>query len=290
MARPSGTILTQKAFARQAQAPMVDLRQGAQMGVSVDLPTYISNTPYVRRDLIAILLEVPRGFQHLDNGDIYTATLKTLVELHAQSITGLNSQLDAQYEEAAFGGAGEMQETISDMKRQRSTPTFTWVEKYGKPISRFLRKWMLELIMDPNTKFAGVAANAANRRPTDMLADYNSMSVLFIEPDPTGTMVQEAWLCTNMQPKSSGEISGSRDITQPLDKKELSIEFTAITQVGEGVNALAQRVLSSFNLGGMNPNQHRPYTTSISADVAAAGRGYAEQLREFDQTSTRAPA
>lgn len=282
MARPSGTILGKQAFARQSEAPVVDLRNGAQMGPSTDFTSYLSNTPYVRRNLIAILVEAPRGFKHLDNPDIYVGTLKTLVELHAQSITGLNSQLDVQHEEVAAGGAGEMQETVSNVTRARSQPSFTWVEKYGKPISKFLRMWITQLIMDPQTKYAGVVAGA--NRPTDMLPDYNSMTVLFIEPDPTGTKVLEAWLCTNMQPKSSGPIEGSRDITQPGDKKEMSIEFTALTQVGEGVNAFAQRQLDAFNLGGMNPNQHKPFVNAVEADVKAVNRGYGETLSDMAAT------
>ncbi len=287
MARLSGTILGKKAFASQSEAPVVDVRLGAQMGPSTDFTSYISNTPYVRRNLIAILVEAPKGFQDLENPDIYIGTLKTLVELQAQSITGLNSQIDLQFEEVPVGGAGEMQETPSNSTRVRSTPTFTWVEKYGKPISKFLRTWITQLIMDPQTKYPAILAKKG-RALTDILPDYNSMTVLFIEPDPTGTRVLEAWLCTNMQPKTTGEITGSRDLTQPGEKRELSIEFTAITQVGEGVNLFAQRQLDAMNLNGMNPNQHKAFVNAVEADVNAATQGYGQKLEELAATRVRA--
>ena len=280
MTRLAGTILGQKAYASQSAAPVVDLRQGAQMGPSTDFTSYISNTPYVRRNLIAILIEAPTGFQDLDNPDIYVGTLKSLIEVQAQSITGLNSQLDLTFEEVPVGGAGEFQETVSDSKRNRSVPSFTWAEKYGKPISKFLRHWITMLIMDPSTKYPAVLARKG-RALTDILPDYNSCTVLFIEPDPTGTKVLEAWLCTNMQPKSTGPIEGSRDLTSPGQKVELNIEFTAITQVGEGVNAFAQRQLDALHLGGMNPNQHKAFINAVTPDVNAATQGYNQTLQDM---------
>lgn len=280
MTRLAGTILGQKAFASQSAAPVVDLRQGAQMGPSTDFTSFISNTPYVRRNLIAILIEAPTGFQDLEHPDIYVGTLKSLVETQAQSITGLNSQLDLSFEEVPVGGAGEVQHTVSDSKRNPSVPSFTWAEKYGKPISKFLRQWITQLIMDPNTKYPAVLARKG-RALTDILPDYNSMTVLFIEPDPTGTKVLEAWLCTNMQPKTTGPIEGSRDLTSPGQKVELNIEFTAITQVGEGVNLFAQRQLDALHLGGMNPNQHKAFINAVTPDVNAATQGYNQTLQDM---------
>lgn len=281
MARLPGTLLGTQAFATNNEAPLVDLRQGATMGAAVDYNSWISNTPYVRRHLIALVIEVPSGFVDLDNPEIWRGCLKTLVETQAQSITGLNSQVDLTHEEVAVGGAGEMQETPSDSKRTRSTPTFTWVERYGKPISKFLRGWINLLIMDPNTKYPAVLASKG-RALTDILPDYNTMTVLFIEPDATGTQVVEAWLCTNMQPKSTGPIEGSRDITSPGQKVEMSIEFTAITQVGEGVNLFAQKRLDALHLGGMNPNQHKAFMNAVSPDVNAAVKGYDDTLRDLE--------
>jgi hypothetical protein len=281
MARVPGTMFGQQAFVLPTDAPVTDLRQGAQMGPSVDYTTWISNTPYVRRNLIALLIEAPTGFQDLENPEIWIGCLKTLVETQPLSITGLNSQVDLTHEEVPVGGAGEMQETPSDSKRTRSTPTFTWAERYNKPISKFLRGWISLLIMDPNTKYPAVLASKG-RALTDILPDYNTMTVLFIEPDPTGTRVVEAWLCANMQPKSTGPIEGSRDLTSPGQKVELSIEFTAFTQVGEGVNMFAQKRLDALHLSGMNPNQHKAFINAISPDVEAAVKGYDDTLRDLE--------
>ena len=41
-------------------------------------------------------------------------TLKALVELHPKSIEGLNSTLRVEWAETPFGGAGEMQQDVTE--------------------------------------------------------------------------------------------------------------------------------------------------------------------------------
>ena len=50
------TMMGNKAYGRGRNAPMVDLAHGAQNGLLQDWPGYISNTPYVRRNLIIKVL------------------------------------------------------------------------------------------------------------------------------------------------------------------------------------------------------------------------------------------
>ncbi len=288
MSRLADTILGQKAYGQYAQAPMVDVKNGGQNGPMTDLTSFVSNSAYVRRNIVALLIEVPRGFRDLDPGtNTYAETLKALIELHPKSIEGLNSTITAEFVENAVGGAGEMQEDISNTTRARSTPTFVWTEKYGKPIRAFLQNWIQGLMMDPITKYPLVISNENGRKPTDLLPDYTGMTVLFFEPDPTHTKVLEAWLCTNMMPKTSGEITGRRDLTQGGESLDYSVEFTALTQHGFGVVRFAQRLLDGMNLNGMNPNLQRSFVDTIVADVTAAGKGYTESMADNARTKIR---
>lgn len=284
MSRLRDTILGDRGYAQYSDQPMVDLKNGGQNGPMIDLASYVSNSAYVRRNIIALLIEAPRGFQLLDNPDVYVSTLKALVELHPKSIEGLQSTLTVEHVENPVGGGGEMQEDVSNVTRARSTPTFTWTEKYGKPISNFFRHWITSLIMDPITKFPTVISQG-QAAPADLLPDFNGMTVLFFEPDPTHTKVVEAWLCTNMQPKTSGDITGRRDLTQGGESIDYSIEFTSLTQVGVGVNQFAQQLLDNMNLNGMNPNLQAAFVQQIDADVKAASAGYTETLE--DRASTK---
>ena len=294
MARLSETILSEgSAFAEKDKRPMVDISQerSGQQGFQTDFTGYVSNAAYVRRNLIAVLVEAPRGFQDLPNSDKWIATLKSMVELHANSIEGLQSTLTVDFVENPVGGAGEIQEDVSNVTRARSTPTFTWTEKYGKPINAFLTGWITNLIMDPVTKVPNVVTRDNVEGPSDVLPDYTGCTILFFEPDPTHSRVVHAWLCTNMHPKTAGEVVASRDLTAAGESVNYSVEFTSLTQEGVGVVRLAQRYLDQMNMSGVNPNIKPAFVEDIEADVRAADNsGLADNMARTGNEAEDVPA
>lgn len=291
MPRLTKTIMGAEEFYDKATAPMVDIAQleAGQNGFQTDFRGYVSNSAYVKRNLIAVLIEAPKGFQDLPNPNHWIATLKSLIEVHAQSIEGLQSTLEVENAETPVGGAGEIQEDLSNVTRARSTPTFNWTEKYGKPIFSFLHGWITYLMMDPITKIPMVMTRAGITHPTDLLPDYNSCTVLFIEPDPTHKRVVHAWLSTNMRPKTSGEVVANRDLTTGGETVSYSVEFTALTQEGLGVRLMAQRYLDELNLTNVNPNLRPAFVEEIEADVLAAESGYSKQNDEAAETVVDLP-
>lgn len=275
-----------QAWAAGRQNAMMDLRYGGQMGFSPDLTQWVSNQPYVRRNLICLLLEAPTGFQQMDDPQKWVSTLRSLVELHPLSITGFQAGLVVdQQDTAPVGGGGEMHQDFLNVTQQRSTPVFRWNEKYGQPISAFLGMWIKMLMMDPHSKVAGIGTLAA--APADMLADRYSATMIFIEPDPTHTKVVKAFLCTNMWPHSNGDINGQRDITASMESPPLDITFSAITQFGAGPDALAQNLLDSINLLNANPSNRPAFVQSINSDVSATNVGYESGVEELGNTAIR---
>lgn len=284
VSRLKDTILGNRAYGRGVSTPLLNGVNGGQFGFGADYPGFISNTPYARRNLIAILVDAPRGFRDLDEPDILTNTLKSLVELHSKRIDGLQSTLTVDTQGTPFGGAGEQHEVAVNVTRQQSNPQFVWDEKYGRTVNRFFEYWITNLIMDPNTKVPNVMTRTGTK-PTDLLPDYNTMTVIFIEPDPTHRYVTQAWLCANMMPKTGGERTGRKDQTTGGDLVEQSIEFTSITQVGTGVDRFAQSLLDKMNLTGANPLLRPAFVDQISADVKAGDAGYAERIATAGRTA-----
>jgi len=280
MARHADTIMGKHAYAEYSHVPVVDVAEGAQNGHMNDFRFWVNNSAYVSRNIVAILIEAPRGFRDLESPQYWVEALKAIIEKHSQRIEGLRSTITVENVENAMGGDGNMQEDTSNVTRERSVPVHTLIEKYGMPFNKFLEGWITNLIMDPITKVANVVTRNRNSRPTDMLPDYTSATVLYFEPDPTFTTIQKAWLCTNMRPKTGGQVEGTRDLTQGGESLTYSVEFTAITQVGVGVQNFAQRVLESMNLTGTNPNLRDAFVSAIDADVLAADNGYKEQVDE----------
>ncbi len=284
MARLTGTILNGKGYGVGRQNPMVDLDMGGQMGQQTEMAEYVSSAQYVRRNLIARVIEAPKGFDKLPDVDKWRSAFKALIELHAKSIEGFNSQLTVETQETPFGGAGEMIESPSNVTRARSNPSFGFVERYGRPISTFFDMWIMELIMDPITKTPNVVTRG-DVTDVDLLPDFIGATVIFFEPDPTYTKVDKAWLCTNMFPKAGAPVEARRDLTAGGETVEFNIEFTAISQVGAGVVMFAQKLLDEMNLTGANPNLRPAFIDQISEDIKKGEHGYAEQIANAARTA-----
>lgn len=283
MARITNALLDSKGYGLNAIQPQLDPTFGGQQGWAPDLTQWVSNQAYVRRNLICILLEAPRFFQNMPNPDKWVQTLKSLVELHARTIEGMNAGLTVELDEHAVGGAGEMQQEYTDVKRARSEPVFGMTEKYGNPIQTFLQNWITYGMMDPDTKTA-LAGTLSGNRPSDLLADWYSMSCLFIEPDPLHRRVVKAWVSTNMFPKGTGEIIGKRDLTSASEVQQLTVEFTAISQFSLGTNIFAQRILDNININNANPNLRPSFIQDLSSDVNAAVEGYKKNAGDLGAT------
>lgn len=265
----------------------LDLRNGGMFGWSPDLTQWVSNQSYIQKNLVAILLEAPLGFQYLQDPAFWNGALKALIETQPKSIEGFNSGLTVETAETPVGGAGEQQQDPTNVTRARTEPVFAYTEKYGRPIQSMIEEWIRMLIMDPDSKVPGIST-IAGTRPTDQLADMYGATILTFEPDPTHTKVDKAWLSTNFYPLSTGDITGRRDLTTAGTQNDLSITFSAITQTGAGVRQFAQSILDQFNLVGANPNNRPAFLQAINPDVAAAAGGsYQRGIETLGNTALR---
>lgn len=274
-----GADVTDNSLASVTGGARVDLRTGGQYGFSTNPKALVANANYVRRNVIAVLLEAPRGFQDLPNPELLNGTLKALVELHAKQITGLTSTLTVEYVEQPVGGAGEVQEDVSNVTRARSQPVFVWPEKEGLPVQKFVDYWIEMLLGDAETKVPRIV-HVTGGNVEDLLPDYRGMTVLFFEPDSTHTRVEKAWLTTAMMPRVGGTVEGQRDLQAAGEGLEHSIEFTGVTQHGEGVKQIAQGFLTAMGLSGVNVNLRPAIVTEIDANVTAETSGNADMIEE----------
>lgn len=265
--------------------PVLDPSISGQMGFAPDLRYWVNNANLKQQNLIPILIEAPRAFQYLNNPDKRIAILRAMVEIHPRSIEGLDASLNVAVDGTPVGGDGQQQQEFVNVTREVSQPTFVWDDKYGRPFGLTLEDWVTQTMADPATKVANVATLAGNR-PTDMLPDQYSMTMLFIEPDPTMRSVIKAFLCANMFPQGKiADYTGRRDITQAMNLVQYSQQFTALTQIGAGVNMIAQTVLEGININNANPNMRAAFIQEISKDVLAAQAGWAKQTAEFGQNA-----
>jgi hypothetical protein len=270
----------------QLNPTILDPRKGGMNGWSPDYAEWASAQAYIQKNVNAYLIEAPRGFDYLPNKDAWVGALKALIELHPQSITGLNSTYEVEVAENAVGGAGQMFEDFTNVTEARTQVSMTWIEKYGMPIGNFFRTWIRMLMMNPNTKYADIMTLASGA-PTDQLADLYSATVLFVEPDPTGRFPINAWLTTNFWPRGSGEITGKRDLTSPSESRTIDIQFAGLTQQGTGVLTFAKKILDSVSLANASPNNRPAFVQDLSADVQTMKAGLKSNIENLGATAVQ---
>lgn len=268
MTRKTAKLLGSQAVGAQLSHHVLDPTYGGQGGWTNDLTQWQNNQAYVSKQVIAIVLEAPGFFSQMTNPLKWHEILRAMFETHVRTIEGLHSKIELSFDTHPVGGAGEEQHEPTDAKRATSAPVIGVVDKVGLPFQNFLRCWIQYGIMDPDTKYA-LATNLDNAPETAWLASQYTATVIFFEPDPSHKRVVKSWLCTNMMPHDSGDEDGRRDMTAAGEMTNLSIEFTAITQVGVGVKQLAQTLLDSLNRTNANPFLRPAFVEGIDSDVAA---------------------
>lgn len=276
-----------KGVAYAGSNPTMDLSKGgqngyvAQIGVigkdSKHYDAWISNQAYVKRNIIPVVLSYPKFFDFLTDKEKFISAYKALIELHPLTIDGLSSGLTVEVDEHAVGGAGEMQEEITNVLRTRSTLSFTFKEKAGKSIQKFLDFMIRYGYMDPDAKKPLVAEFISNMDKIGgaYTPDYYTGTVIFIEPDALHKDVVDAWLCTNMFFKSNGDRTGKRDIHTAGEAPELTIESSAITMNNEAVLVLASDILAKLTIIKDVPDFDMATPSgSIEAGISKAKTGY----------------
>lgn len=280
MARLTDAFVTDPPYYNH-KAPLVDIKYGGQFGHMMDYKALASSTPYVRQHAIAILIEAPRGFDLMPQPKIFRSALKAIIEEQSESITGLNSTLKIENVEHNVGGASETIKAVSNVTREQSNPVHEINEKYNMPVTTFLNSWILELMMDPETKYPNIITRSNVRaKLTDHLADFYGATVLYFEPDPLFRHVIKAWLCYFVRPSDEGPtVEGSRNLTSAKEELKISLNMSATTMVGGGVIELAQKILDNLDPTNTNPWQRPATFDGITADVAAVtDSGYAQGM------------
>lgn len=270
MKRLSSSLMSKdNIIAQGSTTPMTSIIGSGQHGYAEDVSTVLSNAAYVPRPLVCILLNAPRGFDDLPNSEVLIGTLKELMENGSRTISGLRATLTAEFTSNQIGHGNEVQEDIAKVTRERSVPVHTFTERYGKPINRFLTMWIEYFLGNGVNSIPKIATMSDRKGPADLLPDYTSCTCLYVEPDALHQNVVEAWIITNMHPKTAGQVEAGRDLSSPGQTIDYSIEFTGIGTYGDAVRETAQKIWSAINLTGADASRRTPFITNRSARVAA---------------------
>lgn len=240
--------------------PTIDIRNGGQWGLlpriggvnnDTAIHEWMSEQAYQRRDLIPIVLQVPRMFDLMPNSVDWKTAVKAMIEVHAKTIDGLNSSLSVDTNEHELGLSGATFKEVANVTREASSVSITLPEKYGNPFEILLDVWIRYGLMDPDLKAALITRIIpAENLPKAWTADWYTMTVLFIEPDPLYRTPVHAWLVSNMFPTSNPDIIGKKDKQSGRDLKEINLDLGgfALPSTNKRVKQLATTILNSLEL------------------------------------------
>jgi len=300
MSRLSDSVLA-AGTAYAGHAPVANLKNGGQNGHLASIgrvvggtnyDEWISNQAYVKQNLIPIVLRYPKAFDYMPNPQLWIDTYNSLMTLHPLTIDGLQSGLTVDFDEHAIGGAGEVQEEFTKVSRARTSITNTYKEKAGKSITKFSDMVIRYLYSDPDVekplisnlpKYNADIANIKMYTP-----EYYTATHLYIEPDITQKYVIDAWLCTNVMIKGTGDRTGKRDIHSARETQDLSMELTSITMNNEAVLKLADSMLSNLKVLDANPDFDLtlPQTKIEAALDSGSKAGHVDFNRNFVAPAT----
>jgi len=238
----------------------LDIHKGGQWGLlprlggvnnDTAIHEWMHEQAYQKRDVIPVVLQVPRMFDLLPNSKEWKTAVKSLLEVHAKTIDGLNSSLTVDVNEHELGLSGATFKEVADVKREATSVTITIDERMGIPFEILLDTWVRYGLMDPDLKAPLITRiiDAANLPPA-WTADWYTVTALFIEPDVLYRQVVRAWLVSNLFPTSVPDLIGKKDKRSGRELKEMSIELGgfAIPSTNKRVRQLAQSVLTNLAL------------------------------------------
>lgn len=263
------------------RAPIMDLSKGGQNGAMMMPHEIAYSAGYAKQRVIPVVMALPDAIRYLPDAAYVRKTLKSLLEVHAMRIDGLNQTEELEFDEKAIGNAGEMFETAVRNARQRSNVSYTWGERKNQSIGHFFRYLNRMLILDADLGVPGITAldSYIQAGSPSLMPSDQSATMMFVEPDETMRNVVHVWMQTNFMPKGHGEIVGRRETHYTSEVPEIQIDFTGTGMPpGETLNRLGKAYLESLQLNNLRPTESKPFVNGISADVQAAATGFKDKM------------
>lgn len=289
--RLRSAVLNGKSFSRAGldDTPMLSPKWGGQWGFATHVGTldedgvhraeWISSQAYVPRDIIPLLIQYPKFMDFMDEPELWKNSWKAMVEVHAETIEGLNGEITVETEENILGGSGSIvMDEPTATKIARSNVTYAWTEKMGRPFQRLLEGYIKYGILDPFTQVALIGQISKEAREMFrhglFTADFYSSAILYIEPDVTLSHVVKAFLHMGAFPKSAGENTAKSDRANAKAISKLSVELAGFTVSNDSIMQFAQQQLEELTVRDTQPMTELPFDdrdADISDDTSDYG-------------------
>ena len=287
MARLNDALMPKGTAYGHRHMASLDLAYGGQQGMAPALKQWVSNQSHVKSNILVFVLEAPKFMSLMNTPDKWYSGLRAAIELHPISITGFNAGLEVAVHEKAVGGAGEMQQSYTNVTRARTVPVINWVDVEGNLIQHLLEYWIRFGLMDPASKIP-LATTRSGYTADDWLADWYAATIMAVEPNRSHSKAMRGWITTNFFPLSTGDITGSRNLSTENEVVDLSITFSGLTESNLGTLKCCQRILSEISTLNADPWLSGCFVSGVDSSIASAtNTGYRKGIDDIIATSIK---
>lgn len=239
-----------------ASNEVANVARSGQLGTGVRITKIDGATPAVFNPVVPVVLSVPTMWNKFPQKQ---EILKSLMETHAKSITGIDFSYELDTADTQIGHDGQTLKVPLHTTRSQISPSATFIEYTGNIVYKFFQDWLFDMQHpDTNSSILPAMGLGGTDMPGWTISAF-SMSMLFIQYDPTGLpdRIMDAFVVVNMFPTNIGEIGFERTIGT-TQTKERSISFTGVVQHNNNTRDLGIAVAKMLSLHRINYNYSLP--------------------------------
>ena len=231
-----------------------NLIEGGQLGTGIQITRLDAATPLVFNPAVVVVTQTPAMW---DNFPYAQKMLKSLVEVHPKSISGIDVSYTLETASTPVGWDGQEMKVPTRSTRNAVDPSFTWQEVTGNLIWNFIRKWIFD-IQHPDTNaslMSAVISDDNTIMPPFLMSSF-CMSMLAIQFDMTmrPENIIDGFYYTCMFPTQTGDFGLER--THGTTKAmERTVQFTGLVQHNENTKWLAQEMATILQFHKVNYNK-----------------------------------
>jgi hypothetical protein len=246
-----------------------NLDHGSNLGVGLREVSLDAATPLVFTPTVFIVMHTPSMYTNTGN-NVVGETIKTLIETHAKSVSGIDVTYSLETSETPVGHDGQQLQVPTQSKRAAVNPSFTFTEVTGNLIWNLFVQWMKD-IQDPDT-------NASMGRFDDenlqFLSSTYSMSVLAIQYDPSqlAKNIVDAAFISNMFPTDPGGSLGLERNIATSKTMDRTVTFSGHLQHNKRTREMGVEIATIMQDAKIRYSGERtPYLEEVNENLAKSG-------------------
>lgn len=238
--------------------------QPGQFGAGLDVSMLDAYTPQIFTPTTFVVIQTPKMY---DENTQFAQLIKSLVESHTTSITGIDLGYTLEVLDSPLSHDGQNFQQPGKSKRNAISPSMVWHEKTGNIIWNVMKKWIWDMQHpDGNMSQSGVT------NPLDMVPSTYSMTMMGLQYPANGdwTQLVDAALYCNMFPTETGDLGLEKTVSASKNM-ERTIPFTGFVVHNDFTREYGKYVAKQIGLADINYNTKSVSIPEVSGILADSG-------------------